>query len=561
MPSAIYEALSKEGKTLVNEAMERLAPSYDPDTGMSSFSIYERKIPGDRPSLYYALGLMLLGEDGCAREVEKICAAIIAKQFVAPGEIYHGAYRQYGKPDPRPGVLDYDRLGVYGRYFIDLFYERNMNAFRQSLQADARFAEYAQDIEGLMNKAVMQEYPVVYAGYEPCSREFNLMCFSMLLEHFDGQLSGACVASVEQSCAYAVEGAITRSKTDFSPLNTNIQCMHVFIIDYFGKRLNRPEWRAYALAYAEDMTRKYLEYHAAAEYNSPTYCGVVLSTLGFWRRYGSSARLRELGALLEEGVWRDMMAFYNPAMRNFCGPYSRAYELDMSVHTAFPALLYWALGEDKFPYHPFTNESTSNTLLAFGDIAMPEDLKAFAVSTRPDTAVRRQFRELSERGEPGRRDALCTATAWITPDLMLGALAGSENPSYQLHPLVVFWRGGKGLGTIKLLRRTPEGKMNHLHTVYFNGAVEKTRAVMDVRVAVNRDIIVYFELEYPGLSDIAEITDDRWTLPGLTVRLQADAPKPTVTRRGDILQVCYLSEARKPETKKLMFTMDFDLRQ
>lgn len=559
MHSAVYEALTKEGKALVNQAMERLAPSYDPQSGMSSFSIYGKGVPTDRPSLYYALGLMLLGEEGCEREVEKICGAIIAKQFDAPDEIFHGAYRQYGKPDPKPKVLDYEKLGLYGRYFTDLFYERNMNAFRLELKADPRFAPYAQDIERLMDKAVMSEYPVVYAGYEPCSREFNLMCFAMLLEHFDKQLSPECVKNIERSCSLAVQGAITRSSTDFSPLNTNIQCMHVFIIDYFGRRLGKAEYCEYALSYAEKMAADYSEYHAAIEFNSPTYCGVVLSTLGFWQRYGSCERLREIGAELENGIWHDMMDFYNPAMRNFCGPYSRAYELEMGIHTAFHALFYLSLGEEAFPYHPFTNESDSNTLLMLGQATLPEDLKAKVTERRADSAVRRQFHELAERGEPGDRNTLCTATAWITPELMIGSLSGSKNPSYQLHPFVLFWRGEKGLGTIKLLRRTAEGKMNHLHYVYFDGVTEKTHTAMDIKSEVNRDIVFYYEIEYPDISDTAVITKDAWTLPGLTVSLSAEAPEPTLEKCGNILRVRYLSQALKPETKKMHFEMDMEL--
>lgn len=410
-----------------------------------------------------------------------------------------------------------------------------------------------------MGQAALSQTPIVYSGYEPCSREFNLMCFSMLLEHFSDKLSPDCVARIEHSCALAVEGGIIRSSTDWSPLNTNIKSMHIFMIDYFGRRQNRPEWCAYALDMAERMYAEYMKLHAAEEYNSPTYCGVDLSTFGFWRRYGSCERLKELGTALELGIWEDMLDFYNPAMRNFCGPYSRAYELEMGIHTAFPTLFYILLGEGSFPYPPFSNESTSNTLLAFGDLRAPDDLRERVLGKRPETQLTRQFRELSERGEPGRNNALCTATSYISEDLMVGSLAGSENPSYQLHPYVVFWRDEQGLGTIKLLRCNPDGRMIHLHTVLFNGVTEKTHSTMDVTFGVNRDVKLFYEIEYPGISQSAVIGPDKWELPGLTVHLRADAPVPTVERMGDRLRVCYLSEALKAETKKMHFEIDLEL--
>ncbi len=572
MHSPFFNSLSKEGQTLVLDAVERLAPNYDAESGMVGYRFGGQVYPAARPSLYYALGLMLLNEDGCAEKVARICDAVVAGQIDAPDEIFHGCYHHKGAPECPAGAMDYKRLGLYGRYFTDLFYERNMNAFRLNLKADPRFADNALEIEKLYDKAVVSQFPVVWTSYEPNSREFVLMCFAMLLEHYSDKLPKACVENIEKSCKIALEGAITRSKTNFSPLNTNIQCMHVFTVDYFGVRFHMPEYCEYALAYAEEMTKKYLRYHAAAEFNSPTYCSVDLGTLGFWRRYGSSARLRELGEILESGIWRDMMEFYNPAMMNFCGPYSRAYELEMAKHTGYHAMLYWALGEDKFPLHPYTAESSSNPLLVFGGVTLPEDVQAAVFAPKDDVTLYHQFRELSERGEPGNNDALCTATGWISKDLMTGALAGSENPSHQLHPLVVFWRGEKGLGTIKVLRSTPEGKMNHMHTVFFNAKADKTHLTMDVDYQVNRDVKLFFEIEYPGISESADIQENLWKLPGLTVQVAAQAPAYTVERNivmggrrsegkpnPDILRVCYLSEALKPETKQMHFDIDLKL--
>lgn len=569
MYSKFFESLSREGKTLVLEAMERLAPNYDEESGMVCYGRRGRKAPGARPSMYYALGLMLLNEEGCAEKTEKICRGVIDMQINAPKEIFHGVYHHYGQPVPKEGVMDYERLGLYGRYFTDLFYEKTVNAFRRNLLKDDRFKDQALEIEGLLNRAVVSEFPIVWTTYEPNSREFILMCFTMLLEHFSDKLSPACIKAIEDSSRIALEGAIMRSKSNFNPLNTNIQCMHVFTVDYFGRYFKKPEYCAYALQYAEEMTAKYLKYHSAAEFNSPTYCSVDLSTLGFWRRYGSCDRLKELGEILESGLWRDLMEFYNPAMMNISGPYSRAYELEMSKHTSYHAMMYWAMGEEKFPWHPFTAESTSNPLLVFGGVNMPEDAKEAVFAPKEDYVIYHRFRELSERGEPGNNDALCTATGWITPDLMIGAMAGSENPSHQLHPLVLFWRGEKGLGTIKVLRRTraPEHKMNHLHTVYFNAKADRTHMEMDVDIAVNRDIEVFFEIEYPGIRDAAEITPELWKLPGLNLKMASKGPEMFVEKDcevwgaepGNVIRVCYLGEVDKPETMKMHFDMDVEL--
>ncbi len=557
MPSAFYNALSPEGRTLVDEAMAVMRPHYDPAAHMIGHAHGGRAHYSARGSMYYALGLMLLREDGCESEVEAICRACANSQYDAPGEVFHGCFDRQSRPACPEGVLDYRRLGLYGRYYMDVFYERMVDAFRLHLQDDPALAPRAADIEQLLNRSVVETQPLVWTNYEPNSREFVLMCYAMLLEHFSDVLSEECIRVIERSSRIGMEGAIERSRTRFAPLNTNIQCMHVFLLDYFGVRFDLPEYRAYAIEYAEEMVRKYLLHHAAAEYNSPTYCGVDLATLGFWGRYGSSERLRALGLTLEHGIWQDMMAFYNPAMQNFCGPYSRAYELEMAVHTNYHAMLYWALGAEKFPLHPVTAETNSNPLMVFGAINLPPEVEMALHEPREDVVITRQFRELSERGDPDSNDALCTATAWITPDLMAGALSGSENPSYQLHPLVVFWRSEKGLGTVKALRSAPDGDMQHMHTVLFDGRCDRERLTLDVDFRVNRDVKLYFEIEYPGVCESAAISADQWRLPGLNVALAAKATDFFLEKSGDgnILRVCYLSETRRPETKQMAFDL------
>lgn len=559
MPSRQYEQLSREGKVLVDQTMERLDPCYDPERGLVGMHYRNRTYFGARPSLYYALGLLLLDAPECEEKTDKIVRTVIGSQIDAPTEIFHGVYRHDGAPVPATGVLDYRRLGTYGRYYADCFYERMADAFRLNLKHTPELADKAGKIEEILRKSLFECTPVAWSTYEPNSREFILMCFAMLLEHFSDRLSPDLIRLIEHSARTALVGAVERSTTDFTPLNTNIQCMHVFTLDYFGTRLKIPQYREYAVKYANRMLERYRTYHAAAEFNSPTYCSVDLSTLGFWRRYGSRDELRQLGAELEEGIWRDMMEFYNPAMRNFCGPYSRAYELEQSLHTSFNAMLYWALGEDRYPWHDWSMESMSNPLMVLGSVSIPEDAKAAVFAPKEDVDVCHVFRELSERGDPEHNDALCTATGWISPRLMIGALSGSENPSHQLHPFVIFWRRGEALGTVKLLRCWPDGSMHHMHTVYFDGVCRKNHAEMDIRTDVNRDVKYFYEIECPGAA-ASQIAEDLWQLPGLNLRVKADAPKPFIETLSDsVIRVCYPAEVEKPETMRMHFSFDAEL--
>ena len=154
-----------------------------------------------------------------------------------------------------------------------------------------------------------------------------------------------------------------------------------------------------------------------------------------------------------------------------------------------------------------------------------------------------------------QNSALCEAAAGITPDLMAGVMRGSENPSHQLHPLVVFWRQKTGLGTVKLLRCLPDGQMTHLHTVFFHGEMEKNRLTMDVNAQIRRDVDIFFEIECDQ-ADKAVITENEWRLPGLTVVLNADAPRPAVrTMNPRTLRVIYPARISRPDTMRMRFEL------
>ena len=545
--------LSPEAVTLVTDAVRRMSAGYDPALGLVRWG--EDAHPSVRVSLYTALGLMILGEDD--GRAETICEKVLDLQLLAPGEIWHGCFRhEPGEPLPPPMPFDWRRLSVEGRYFADITWERLYARYGRLLSGSALPQASKDEAAALLKRALLETVPVVWETYEPNLREFVGMVFAMLLEHFEDRLPAGLIRRLEESGRQLILGAAARARSDMTPLNTNIRLMYVFLLDWFGCRLGEDAWRDEALSEARKLIGEYREFHAAAEFNSPTYYGVDLSTIGYWVRYGSGEELRALGAELEEGLWRDAAVFYNPEMKNFSGPYSRSYEMDMRIHTCFYDLLYLGLGAARFPWHPFSQESVCDPLLVLGQVTIPEDVIPLLTGECIPRTVIRRFRELSERGDPACRNALCAAMAYITPDLMLGALSGSENPSHQLHPLTVFWRSGRELGTIALLRSLPGGEMDHLHTVFFNGTLDGACADMTFENGTGQDVDVFFEIECAGITE-SLLRRDVWELPGLTVRLDARAPAPEIRRTGGrTVRVVYPSRIAAPDSLHMDFHID-----
>ena len=347
-------ALSPEARILVEEAVRHLSAGYDEALGLVRVGPESR--PSARDSMYAALGLLILGTD--QERACRICEAVLDLQLTAPGEIWHGCFRHHpGEPSPPPMPFDWRRLNLEGRYFADLTWEHLTGRYGQLLADSALSPAAREKAAGLLLQALRETVPVVWDTYEPNLREFIGMVFAMLLEHFEDRLPVPLVRRLEESGRQLMIGSIARARSDFTPLNTNIRIMYIFLLDWFGRRLGELSWVEESLLLARNLLAEYREFHSVAEFNSPTYYGVDLSTIGFWRRYGSSEELQALGAELEEGLWRDAAAFYNPEMRNFCGPYSRNYEMEMHLHTCFCDLMYLGLGAERFPWHPFLRKA------------------------------------------------------------------------------------------------------------------------------------------------------------------------------------------------------------
>lgn len=557
MSGTVYKQLSREGRVLVDEAIAHLAAGYDKETGLVTETLEGKPYRSVRNSMYYALGVMIRGDANAKEIAEKVITTVLDLQLDAPGEIWHGAFRHPDDPVPPAGITDWHGITPEERYRADITWERIGDSFEQCLAG--RPDQERQELRNQLESAMRQVVPVEWDTYEPNLREFIGMTFAMMLEHFEKELPKDLVRRMEKSGEKLVTGALERRKAGLIPLNTNVRIMYIFILEWFYHRLKKGLWLWYAINEARLLYDEYAEFHACAEFNSPTYCGVDLSTLGFWIRYSKMESIQMYGERLEEGIWEDMADFYNPAMRNFSGPYSRCYELDMKVHTCFYDLLYWGLGEERFPYHPFSIESVINPLMVLGEVHIPESVIPRLLEAGPVRSVERKFRELSERGEPGK-NAVCTATAWISPDLMIGAMAGSRNTSYQLHPLTVFWMDGGEMGTMTLQRRCLNGVYRHMHTIVFDGKVTDRCAHMRVCNEASAPVELVYLVDRKG-ADAADVSESVWNFPGLSIKAKVTdaegtqiAPAARLNPENGRLEIGYLLRPGEKLNFELIFT-------
>ncbi|HVE93639.1 MAG TPA: hypothetical protein VNB24_01875, partial [Acidimicrobiales bacterium] len=163
----------------------------------------------------------------------------------------------------------------------------------------------------------------------------------------------------------------------------------------------------------------------------------------------------EEGARLETATWRNAAAFFNPALRNFCGPYTRSYHPDATRSVTLFSLWLWALfGRDAAPLPLLDSDVVdhSHDLMAgplVARLATPPEGVDLATFTEPLTEARVVVQNL-----PNER----TVTAHVEPSLMLGAESSPHDWGgwSQFVPVTAHWAEGDEIGVLWLLapRRT-----------------------------------------------------------------------------------------------------------
>jgi len=360
-----------------------------------------------------------------------------------------------------------------------------------------------------------------WTHYDPNWRHFIGTDLAVLLLEYPDRLTPELTTRLEDAIRRAVEGELQEKR--LVPSYTNIALLHGFLWTYAGRRLNRPEWVQAGEAWAEAVHAGFRRHGAFEEYNSPTYYGVDFYGLALWRKYGPTDRLRELGAAMEAELWRDTARFYHAGLRNLCGPYDRAYGMDLRRYVSLTGV-WLALVLDP-PLVPLPDPK--------GPMGHAHDFLFGVLAAQVGAAVpaealahfeRFHGERLVERELPGGR----LATAWLGERLMLGgevtglALAAGPASRTIFHPATVHWAmpGGE-IGWI-LLREAPRVD------------ARAAKGTLTVTAIGNST----WQIFAPGLK-AEDVTRDRWVLPGLTVTVETDALDFAVTVREGGCDVQY----------------------
>jgi hypothetical protein len=234
--------------------------------------------------------------------------------------------------------------------------------------------------------------------------------------------------------------------------------------------------------------------------------------------------MRQRGKEMEAGLWRTTADLYNANLRNISGPYDRAYGMDMQSYVSVMGLwLRTVLDADHAPLTGFDNLPVDHV----PDLWLVPPI--VVLDTRIPAAAMAKFRAFTGSHQVNHPIAdQRIATAWIGKTLIYGGeITGHTrdvDARSQLHPVTVQWQTpGNKIGWIQLTRCP---------------MIDATADQSGILISATGD--VSFRIFAPGASS-TQAAQEKWSLPGLTVRVATDAKSFSSDQDGPYLDVKYTS--------------------
>lgn len=279
----------------------------------------------------------------------------------------------------------------------------------------ARFAEWPQPPD---------DGAVEWVDYDPNWRQFVGTTFALILDHFE--VPAALAARLRDAIDLAIAG---EPPARVAPSYSNIALMKAW--------LERDE------SFASEVVASFDEHGAFEEYGSPTYYGIDLYALALWRTLPPTPQFAAWGERLWSTLWDDIARWWHPRLGNLCGPYSRAYGMDMSRYVALLGL--WL----PVPVVPALDAPFEHS----HDLTMAPAVELLGGG--PSALAFRDDERVVEQHLAGGR----VASGWLSSDVMAGGERGGRyRAEGQYHPATAHWLLDDG--TVGWLRLRHRGRLS-----------------------------------------------------------------------------------------------------
>ena len=368
-----------------------------------------------------------------------------------------------------------------------------------------------------------QPNAVMWRDYDPNWREFVGTTLQVILIEFPDRLPAELVDRLYAAIDRAIEGEMAEGR--LVPAYTNPAMMYGSLWDFAAAHNKRADWQMKSGDWIETFYSLYRRYNAFSEFNSPTYDGVDMYGLVLWREYGSTIRIRTMGAQMESEIWHEIAGFYHPGLRNMCGPFDRSYGMDMESYVSGVGPLMATAMDFKAAPVP-TADKPRGSGTQFGISPQMAMLGAHI----PADVLPRLTAFTGERLEKKQITDQRTATAWIGKNAMWGAESTSLTrdvraasgkalqylqPS-QFHPVTIQWR-------------TPSGEIGWIRIAEapMIDAVADEKGITITSTGTLR-FRVHAKDMFPG-----GVNQGHWDFPGIHINVTSDAQSVFLIQKTD----------------------------
>lgn len=334
----------------------------------------------------------------------------------------------------------------------------------------------------------------------------------MILEKYRDILAPALVASIEDALVECARGLYDRNER---PTYSNIAMMGALVMEWVGVKLDIRELRDAGIRKSWEIYLLFTCNETLSEFNSPTYCGVDMLVLAMWRDIGPTDTMRRMGAIMERALWRQFADFYHPGLKNFAGPYIRAYGMNMKAYYAITGI--WiALAIDDVADAPLPDVLIDTYKYGELNFIFPAVIVGHSI---PDAGIVERFRSITEpryleRWLPTDISGLKNpyrVTATVHPDWMMGGVSGRLQESGQFFTGCIHWNSTDG----------------SLAWLLVSGLdcldVEVSGETMTLRQNIRAENITFY-VECYNLTT-AMISGPTWDLPGISFEVGGDPSK------------------------------------
>jgi hypothetical protein len=183
---------------------------------------------------------------------------------------------------------------------------------------------------------------VEWVHYDPNWRQFVGCILALTVIHHGSQLPDDLRGGIDDALWRCVHGEPDRR---IAPGYTNPNLMHAWLQGHVGEATGDGAMTAAGEQRLRRIMERFERYGDVDEYNSPTYDGIDLFALALWAAHPPTPAYERSGRLALARVGSRISTLYHRGLGAMCGPYIRAYGLDLRSYVSLAGLWLHIAGE------------------------------------------------------------------------------------------------------------------------------------------------------------------------------------------------------------------------